>query len=405
MELIQRQLDHDLDQSEHSLLTEHLHSCSACAEMFERLKMLNDGLEQLPKVMPKVSLVDAILPQLNEIDRLNALKSSADGSAKQDASADVTELKPNSNTQTNVKQFPAKEDERPVVRNRWFDRINWRTSSAVVAAGLVFGLFMVNYEGARVQESADFAELKSENQQSKQDSRMMDTRSSQAEQLETNSAKQEKTVEPQKTFDETPVAATAEAEEGQSTGGSEPEGKRSIAPEQEDKNDAKTSTPGSNKKSDDLPSAKVSNEPRAQFQKEQLNEKDPIKVEDQAGDSVNSLSGQGTKEVKTVDEQNPGSVDKGIAFMNHVTAFSPDHAYEVIWKDHVLTLNSVNGNKIATIQSMPWADEPIEFIWSEDSSFIVVVTTDKDGNRVETTFEVSSEGLTQTSDQTVASSK
>lgn len=74
MELMQRQMDGDLDQHETSLMMDHVGRCPECAAMLARLQSLNDQLAQLPRVEPKFSLVDAILPQLDRLDeeRLSA---------------------------------------------------------------------------------------------------------------------------------------------------------------------------------------------------------------------------------------------------------------------------------------------------------------------------------------------
>lgn len=68
MELMQRQMDGDLDQHETSLMMDHVGRCPECAAMLARLQSLNDQLTQLPRVEPKFSLVDAILPQLDRLD-------------------------------------------------------------------------------------------------------------------------------------------------------------------------------------------------------------------------------------------------------------------------------------------------------------------------------------------------
>jgi anti-sigma factor RsiW len=72
VELMQRYLDHDLSETEERELRLHLQHCGECAGLFERLQRLDDELAQLPKVTPAYSLVDAILPQLAELDRLPA---------------------------------------------------------------------------------------------------------------------------------------------------------------------------------------------------------------------------------------------------------------------------------------------------------------------------------------------
>ena len=67
MELMQRYVDRDLNEEETSRLLEHVGQCPECAAMFQRLVRLSRGLEQLPRVAPPYSLVDAILPQLDKI--------------------------------------------------------------------------------------------------------------------------------------------------------------------------------------------------------------------------------------------------------------------------------------------------------------------------------------------------
>jgi hypothetical protein len=67
--LMQRYLDNDLREREQDEMHEHLRECTSCAEMFDRLNRLSDELVSLPKVVPPVSIVDSILPRLEEIDR------------------------------------------------------------------------------------------------------------------------------------------------------------------------------------------------------------------------------------------------------------------------------------------------------------------------------------------------
>jgi hypothetical protein len=67
MELMHRYIDGDLDQQETSLMMDHVGQCPDCAAMLVRLQRLSSDLEQLPRVVPKYSLVDAILPELERI--------------------------------------------------------------------------------------------------------------------------------------------------------------------------------------------------------------------------------------------------------------------------------------------------------------------------------------------------
>lgn len=69
VEWMHRYIDHDLDEEQSSVLFEHLEGCTECSEDFALLRELSAKLEDLPKVAPPFSLVDSILPQLDEIDR------------------------------------------------------------------------------------------------------------------------------------------------------------------------------------------------------------------------------------------------------------------------------------------------------------------------------------------------
>lgn len=69
---MQRDLDSDLNDIERQALTNHLAKCTECAAYYHQLQKLSAHLEQLPDVQPSYSLVDAVLPKLQEIDRERA---------------------------------------------------------------------------------------------------------------------------------------------------------------------------------------------------------------------------------------------------------------------------------------------------------------------------------------------
>ncbi|KAA9007684.1 hypothetical protein F4V43_04165 [Paenibacillus spiritus] len=71
-EWMHRYVDHDLSREEAAELFRHIDGCPDCAEEFTQLKLLSMELERLPEVRPPFSLVDAILPRLDEIDRAAA---------------------------------------------------------------------------------------------------------------------------------------------------------------------------------------------------------------------------------------------------------------------------------------------------------------------------------------------
>ncbi|MGO4544423.1 zf-HC2 domain-containing protein [Paenibacillus sp. 2TAB23] len=120
MELMQRQLDDDLSDSELDVLMSHTRQCPDCAAMFERLQLLSAELTSLPKVIPSYSLVDAIMPQLEQMERLDQLEETVPVVSK------VTELTPR--RAKRVRKWPS-----------------IRVMSGVIAAGIVAGLFLVTY--------------------------------------------------------------------------------------------------------------------------------------------------------------------------------------------------------------------------------------------------------------------
>lgn len=69
MEWMHRYLDHDLSQDEIIEMFRHIDDCPSCADVFDRLTVLSQQLEQLPDVKPPFSLVDSILPQLDKLDQ------------------------------------------------------------------------------------------------------------------------------------------------------------------------------------------------------------------------------------------------------------------------------------------------------------------------------------------------
>ncbi|MDU0202232.1 anti-sigma factor family protein [Paenibacillus sp. MAH-36] len=138
MELMQRQLDGDLNSQEEDELHAHLAYCLDCVQVFERLQRLSGELAQLPKVVPPYSLVDAILPQLDEIDK-GAAASITDKAAV--FNAEVSHIE-----QGQRKKLPW--------TRRLGSQFSWKFASGVVAAGLIIGFFAFNMKHP-VMDNAD----------------------------------------------------------------------------------------------------------------------------------------------------------------------------------------------------------------------------------------------------------
>lgn len=117
MELMQRHVDDDLNEQETSRLMDHVGHCPDCAAMLDRLVLLSKGLEQLPRIVPPYSLVDAIMPELIRADKEVA------NDGMREAAAQTA---PRS---------------RRAGRARW----HWATRvSGVVALGIAVGLLLFN---------------------------------------------------------------------------------------------------------------------------------------------------------------------------------------------------------------------------------------------------------------------
>ncbi|WP_344907410.1 zf-HC2 domain-containing protein [Paenibacillus hodogayensis] len=134
MELMQRHLDHDLNDEEQKAMRAHMQQCPDCEEMFTRLQQLSQELASLPKVTPPFSLVDSILPQLAEIDRdagRPAVSAAAIGAAEPVGIPMTTE--------------------RP---SRF--RAAWSMAAAggIVAAGLLLAIFISDMDGTKVAEDS-----------------------------------------------------------------------------------------------------------------------------------------------------------------------------------------------------------------------------------------------------------
>jgi hypothetical protein len=142
MDYMQRQLDGDLDERETEILMNHTRHCPECARMFERLQLLSAGLENLPKVTPGYSLVDAILPRLAELQ--------ANGPAAGiDAAPAASE----------EQELAAGRSGRSVPQRRW-NRYTLGALGGVVAAGIAFGLLIGNLQSGeplRIGGSANTA--------------------------------------------------------------------------------------------------------------------------------------------------------------------------------------------------------------------------------------------------------
>ncbi|WP_256257461.1 MULTISPECIES: zf-HC2 domain-containing protein [unclassified Paenibacillus] len=136
IELMQRYLDRDLEETEYRRMLGHLQQCPDCSELFERLVHVSTELESLPKIMPPYSLVDAILPEIERLEADAGGAAAGAGLAREEAAgrgaarADAAGAGPRPR---------AKRGEGS--RSRMREWVSFPVLGGVVAAGLIFGFF------------------------------------------------------------------------------------------------------------------------------------------------------------------------------------------------------------------------------------------------------------------------
>lgn len=128
-EWMQRDLDGDLSPDEQRALFALLEKDTDLQQKYNRLKSVSLQLEQLPPVVPSISIVDSILPKLES--------AVATPAAKADLNAGVLPT-------LEVKSKPASPSEPRKWKNKtvWFARIG----SAAVAACLLLGVMLIGKE-------------------------------------------------------------------------------------------------------------------------------------------------------------------------------------------------------------------------------------------------------------------
>ncbi|MCR8845840.1 hypothetical protein NQ117_19335 [Paenibacillus sp. SC116] len=399
MELMQLKLD-DMEY-DHNLLTEHMRRCPACAEMFDRLSRLHQQLVELPKVQPAYSLVDAILPQLDELDREKAPQAEENTIV----AAPVPLIQSNSQEETLSRPKNMQGSTSPSVRmNKWF---KWKAVSGVIAAGLVVGLFVINYQPVS-QESADFRELSfnkseekvakstdpsSEQQSTEDGGKAVASGSTQtdpnhngngdnpgqhdardavdAEQESSGSSRkqpaaEEDTSKPLTTSKITPVKP-------QDSGSEQSSGKRSGNKGDEPKSNPETVKPASHQTPD--------TKPKGDKDKQQP----PV-----GGQGITDGAGESTGRDKKgiLPDEKEASL-----FTASIDSHSPDKSYTVRWINGQLMLYRYENNSPLIVQILDFSDAPEQIKWSEDNKQITVMVRAQGGDAKDYVYQVDNKGL------------
>lgn len=137
VEWMHRYLDYDLNQEETADMFEHIAVCPECADTFRVLKLLSRELEDLPVVAPKYSLVDAIMPQLDALDR-----------ARKEKSATVDNIPAEMTPMTPTPILQPKDR-----RRKFMGSTAGRTMIGVVAAGVILGVAILNYSPQELSDA------------------------------------------------------------------------------------------------------------------------------------------------------------------------------------------------------------------------------------------------------------
>ncbi|MCY9516913.1 anti-sigma factor family protein [Paenibacillus apiarius] len=398
MELIQRKLDHDLDASEKNLLADHVSRCPACAEMTQRLQQLHEELAQLPKVTPRFSLVDAIMPKLDQIDmELQQVAAVAVAPlARYEQPASTAEQ--GHDPAVREKQVHGEPGAAPE-RKRWFGRMNWRAASAVIAAGVVFGLFVITFKPPMSEQAGDFPEMNSQ-QQAPSSSDSADSTNMTASPTNERATPEPKMQEPREPEDRAVAGGQTPDDSGAA------EKKEVTAPKKDRKNIG-----------NDKPAKTPLKEEPSKKQPEAPNEPSPFN--NSAGqDAHKGIAGNlpqdkhipadEEQEVKGVGETtspDPNHITKerdgnSMNFMmkESMEATSPDGKWMVLWENGQLVLYKVADQQQSKVHTLAFADTPTEILWSSDSKSIGVKTVAEDGTAQESKYAVQQDSLVPASE-------
>ncbi|WP_054796707.1 zf-HC2 domain-containing protein [Paenibacillus sp.] len=156
IELMQRYLDRDLEETEYRRMLGHLQQCPDCSELFERLVNLSTELENLPKVTPPFSLVDAIMPSIERLD-------AASGSGEAVWTSTATEESASQDAErTTARELPKRTRRMESWRQQVREWVSFPVLGGVVAAGLIFGFFIFQQDRSTTGNLAESLSSKAE---------------------------------------------------------------------------------------------------------------------------------------------------------------------------------------------------------------------------------------------------
>lgn len=149
-EWMNRYLDGDLSEEDADILFRHIDNNPDDADTFRIMSALSLQLEKLPDVKPKFSLVDSILPTLDDID----------AERRAEIASDIGIMEPQHEKQDEF-------TERRRQRSSWRDRLPVRTIGGLVAAGVILGVSIATYEPKTLSDAGQAPSAISMEQQTK----------------------------------------------------------------------------------------------------------------------------------------------------------------------------------------------------------------------------------------------
>lgn len=383
VEWMHRYLDYDLSEEETVQLYEHLKQCPECTDTFRMLKSLSRDLEDLPKVTPKFSIVDAIMPQLDAIDQAHQEKSAS----REEAPAEMVPV-----------------PTRPVRTSKFRNSVAGRTVMGAAAAVIILGVAIYNYSPKHLSTAEEPA--------FKAEQKMAETASSASEST-TGSGGGQQDVKPkldeqqsdmakQDTSDgssaesgdsemTTPNASLDHASKDQTLRSTEPSGK----PDDKTSRSADTGT-GKKAASGDAADSGAPAESSSPEQGTSTDNGNSVSSQDNKAADNSSTPETPAADPNSKDQDPVAKEDNmtmGITSFNKTAAAqfnSPDGKYAASVEEKKLVIYNVSdkdGQKTA-VKTIDLPGTWVSGVWSADSTVFTYQTSDDQGATTSKTYQV-----------------
>ncbi|MFD2116152.1 anti-sigma factor family protein [Paenibacillus yanchengensis] len=382
-DLLQRRVDNQLSEAELEICDNHLHICPDCVDRLEALNRISEQLNNLPKVTPRFSLVDAIMPELERIDIERNLGNTHTQANKIVAMQDVSESESSS-----VDQSSGETDEQVNTllvpkRNNNFWR-HWRPYSGVAAAAVVCIIFIVAYTtgnnrglhenvvpltAANTQMEAGQGEstssamdsiMSDENSITDMQSRVM------TQSFDSNGAKEDVQGKKQNSEERSkpepePEPSTAPASRAESGLDS----KQPTIPNSLPKHQAVDQNGGSSTKMDATPPTDEAIPEKHTFDKPVQDERDPIVAPPRKADEAVVSNGVEEQLRQSTEAESSMKHQEWRTMTSIVSTTSPNNQFVAVLLDHTIVIEDADSQEVifqseqkkGSIQQLQWDDE------------------------------------------------